>query len=97
MPDHLTADEALHRLAQQRQDMGRDALSELRLQSMESHAREHGHCTERLKDGECGERVLMVSRRWGTYFYRLVTSVGVYWLDRAEALCYLADSVGVKA
>ena len=93
----MTADEALHRLAQQRQDMGRSALSEVRLQSMESHAREHGHCTERLKDGECGERVLMVSYGWGMHFYRLVTLVGMYWLDRAEALCYLADSVGGKA
>jgi hypothetical protein len=100
----MTPDDALHeranslrvggsRLMAAWRERGRATIAEARLQGLEATAKLHGHDSERLRDGAGGERVLMVSWRWGRLHYRLVCEAGVFWLDRSEAAYYLADSV----
>ena len=86
-------EDILHQLASlgaQRRAEGVASLEAQRiLQGLEDRARREGHASYFMGP----ERMVMVSRRWGRTWFALVCAIGVYRIDRTEALLYLADAL----
>ena len=87
------SDEIMHHLAAlgaQRRAEGKVSLEAERiLQGLEDRARREGHASYFMDL----ERAIMVARRWGRVWFALVCAIGVYRIDRAEALLYLENAL----
>ena len=86
-------DELMHHLAAlgaQRRAEGKVWLEAKRiLQGLEDRARREGHASYYIGV----DRVIMVSHRWGRTWFALVCAIGVYRIDRTEALLYLENAL----
>jgi len=85
-------EDILHQLAElgaQRRAEGKASLEAQRiLQGLEDRARREGYASYFMGP----ERMVMVSHRWRRTWFALVCAIGVYRIDRTEALLYLADA-----
>ena len=83
----------MHHLAElgaQRRAEGKASLEAKRiLQGLEDRTRREGHASYYIGV----DRAIMVSRRWGRVWFALVCAIGVYRIDRTEALLYLGDAL----